>query len=163
MGSNPLVGTFPTLFLFLGKKWEMCPPKDSNPQPHTCEATVLSLVAITSSPCCVKLSRNYAQEKTLHRLDWCTTLGPGTTFYVNCAVIYKHFYRGYAAKIRSYEHLPQQRSQGHSRITGEGVGGWIVSSRLVALGSLVPNFAILPVSLHLYSVTLLCLCTCAYR
>ena len=42
---------------------------DSNLEPHACEVTVLhpvllSLLALTSSPCCVeKLSRNYAQNK----------------------------------------------------------------------------------------------------
>ena len=51
------------------KKWELCPPMDSNLEPHACEATVLSpallsLLALTSSPYCVeKLSRNYAQNK----------------------------------------------------------------------------------------------------
>ena len=61
---------------WIGKKWEMCPPKDSNLEPHACEATVLSpallsLLALISSPCCVeKLSQNYTQKNLPEPDNW---------------------------------------------------------------------------------------------
>ena len=48
---------------WIGKKWELCPPMDSNLEPHACEATVLSLLALKSSSCCVEWpSQNYVPK-----------------------------------------------------------------------------------------------------